>query len=350
MKILGINISHHASICLLEDGKVLYHIEEDRFNKKKYWGPYWGPIDVVDLEYLSLQLLPEITNEIDYVVVSGIGEEFESNINKSLYLQLKNLGYIDKVKDHFYFKNNHHIYHSALAFYNSGFDDCAALIIDGGGATLSTKKVEGESIFTCSYPDKFEKVYSHLFDFDGAGKSPDVWIEKKSENEIYSSTITCGSLFNLFSSKLGFTNIFDAGKLMGLSSYGIEETSESWWIEKDGVMIANTPLIYELLNREFPTFQDKANIAKKLQEETKKHTKHLIKKCLKLSDKVVLSGGYFLNCVNNYEYLDLFENTDNLYIEPNSSDAGTSIGAAKLLFYSLTKSEDKFPLKTLYLG
>ena len=30
--------------------------------------------------------------------------------------------------------NNHHIYHAANAFFASGWDDAAALVLDGGGA------------------------------------------------------------------------------------------------------------------------------------------------------------------------------------------------------------------------
>ena len=39
-----------------------------------------------------------------------------------------------------------------------------------------------------------------------------------------------------------------------------------------------------------------------------------------------------------------------MYIEPISSDAGTAIGAAKILYYKETKSKQKFPQKNIYYG
>ena len=42
---------------------------------------------------------------------------------------------------------------------------------------------------------------------------------------------------------------------------------------------------------------------------------------------IVLSGGYALNCVNNYAYVSKFH-TKNFFIDPVAHDGGTSIGAA----------------------
>ena len=75
--------------------------------------------------------------------------------------------------------------------------------------------------------------------------------------------------------ELGFENGgMDAGKLMGLSSYGN-------------------------INGDRP--EDKA---KKLQIETEKETILLIEKALSYSKtkNIILSGGYALNCLNNFKY------------------------------------------------
>ena len=67
--------------------------------------------------------------------------------------------------------------------------------------------------------------------------------------------------------------------------------------------------------------------------------------------KVVISGGYGLNCVANYYYLDtLRKDGIEIYVEPVSNDAGTAMGAALLYYYSLSQSTDKDTTKTLYLG
>ena len=78
----------------------------------------------------------------------------------------------------------------------------------------------------------------------------------------------------------------------------------------------------------------------------------LIDKAFSLSgeNNIVVSGGYALNCVANYEYLKHLKNKKNIYVEPISHDGGTSLGAAKRLWHKLTKNTVKKPIKNLYLG
>ena len=96
----------------------------------------------------------------------------------------------------------------------------------------------------------------------------------------------------------------------------------------------------------------KANICKKIQEETLKHTIFLIKKALNLnkSNNLILSGGYFLNCVNNYRYLDHLPSNINIYIDPLSNDNGTALGAAAYVWYNKSKKLINKPFNNLYLG
>jgi len=342
MYILGINISHHASVCLLKNGHVVYHIEEERLNKRKYWGP-----NETDHYYKSITALTQFTKRIDRVVFAGVGEPFEMDVIQSIHDQLFSLGLIGEQANHHYAPTQHHLYHAACAFYNSGFKDAAALIVDGGGAKIRDGVNEGESIYRCSYPHKIEGEWQHRFNFY---QIEEAFEFKNADGELFSSHITAGSLFNNFGDKLGFNGGFDAGKLMGLASYGTIVDDESWYMNFEGVQMTKNSVIIDRLKADYPTFEDRANLAKKLQVETAKHTRHLIKKCLEISPRVVLSGGYFLNCVNNYEYLDLFDDPSNLYIEPNSSDAGTALGIAKLFHYALSQKKTPIPLKTLYMG
>jgi len=71
------------------------------------------------------------------------------------------------------------------------------------------------------------------------------------------------------------------------------------------------------------------DLARQLQEETKLDTIELIKKAISYNDckNIVLSGGYALNCVNNYEYLKEFPD-HNFFVDPVAHDGGTAIGAA----------------------
>ena len=81
----------------------------------------------------------------------------------------------------------------------------------------------------------------------------------------------------------------------------------------------------------------------------------LIRYVVKISGKknVVLSGGYALNCVANYWYLEQLEGEGiNLFVEPVSNDAGTALGAAMLMHHRLnpTDTRIKGPLHDLYTG
>ena len=65
---------------------------------------------------------------------------------------------------------------------------------------------------------------------------------------------------------------------------------------------------------------------------------------------IVVTGGCALNCVANYEYLKHLPKNAKLYVEPNSTDAGISMGMAMYCWRDITKSKEIFPLKNLYLG
>jgi carbamoyltransferase len=91
-----------------------------------------------------------------------------------------------------------------------------------------------------------------------------------------------------------------------------------------------------------------------VQTETQEQVANLIRHAVEITGNrnVVVSGGYGLNCVANYYYLNELKDLDiNLYVEPISNDAGTAIGAAHLFYQSLNKDNIVYP-KTdpLYLG
>ena len=96
-------------------------------------------------------------------------------------------------------------------------------------------------------------------------------------------------------------------------------------------------------------WEDKTKLAHRVQEATKEITIHRIQKAIDKSGckNIVMSGGYFLNCVNNYEYLKAFPDV-NFYIDPMAHDGGTSLGAVYFLCEALKLPIN--PIKDLYLG
>jgi carbamoyltransferase len=99
-------------------------------------------------------------------------------------------------------------------------------------------------------------------------------------------------------------------------------------------------------------FQIRANFAWALQTATQNKIKNEILSLVQTSNQknVCLSGGYFLNCVANYEFLKDLPSDINLYVEPISSDAGTALGAAKLVWHETSGDMTIRKQTSLYQG
>ena len=379
MKILGINISHHASSCLLIDNEIKFLLEDERINRKKGYIP---EDDLDDLENGSFKInfaekLLNYTSHLDYVIFSSFGRtnNFDNFIIERYKEGMKKSGIT--WNEVIFEKDNHHIYHACSGFYGSEFDESVALILDGGGSIYQDGSDflgknsqnyfrEVETIFKLDYKSGVQPLWKH---HTLAEQSTNIFAENLNDN-IISNSLSCGRMFNLFAYELGFSNGDDSGKVMGMSSYHKESEIKKeyrWWRDIDWFTEMNNiwvtspelhynlqninPFPYERLSKNYDDFLIRCDIANKMQEETLNHTKRLIIKAVELSNckNVVISGGYALNCLNNYQYLDI-DREINLYVDPVCYDAGTSLGAAKWLYYKLTKSMEKNPLTSLYLS
>jgi carbamoyltransferase len=151
---------------------------------------------------------------------------------------------------------------------------------------------------------------------------------------------------------------------MGMSSYGQDDQNIPSIYDQDGLInkdlfdVKENHLHKTYVNyKKFPyidtdDFQIRANLAYKLQRATEQKVKAYILEMVEKTGikNVCLSGGFFLNCVANYEYLKDLPEDIQLYVEPISSDAGTSIGAAKLVWHELTKDTTIRKQEHIYLG
>ena len=370
MKILGINISHHASSCLLIDNEIKFLLEDERINRKKGYIP---EDDLDDLENGSFKInfaeeLLNYTSHLDYVIFSSFGRtnNFDNFIIERYKEGMKKSGIT--WNEVIFEKDNHHIYHACSGFYGSEFDESVALILDGGGSIYQDGSDfrEVETIFKLDYKSGVQSLWKH---HTLAEQNTNIFVENLNDN-IISNSLSCGPMFNIFAYELGFSNGDDSGKVMGMSSYHKESEIKKeyrwwrdidWFTEMNNIWITSPELHYNLqninafpyerLSKNYDDFLIRCDIANKMQEETLNHTKRLIIKAVELSKckNVVISGGYALNCLNNYQYLDI-DREINLYVDPVCYDAGTSLGAAKWLYYKLTKSMEKNPLTSLYLS
>lgn len=385
--IAAIARGHNAGICLLKDGEIVFSIEEERFTRQKYDG---GPL-------ASMLKIKEYTDKIDYLVIAHTQnlKETAGRIDYTgddVYTGLaRKLGLISRKED---LRNHpqvidlsfvHHKLHAACAFYRSGFDKAAAVVVDGAGTFINlsinnepTLVWEVESIFECSYPDYFKTVFKHL---GTRGPLPGA-IVKEFNSSMYKED---GTHELVLSDRAGITKVYEAvtqycgfssieaGKTMGLFPYGekndkipsLFDSTSKYPLSNRNLIVPNYPngaivnhglydYIDELDADDVTTLQNRRDLAYACQTQTQEQVLKLIRKAVQDTGlkKVVLSGGYGLNCVANYYYLDhLRDEGIELYCEPISNDAGTAIGAALLFHRMLTLDETVHSrADTLYLG
>jgi carbamoyltransferase len=166
MNVLGINaVFHESSAALLNDGKVVAACEEERFNRVKHAkqsrvdNPHELPEQAIRfcLDHAGLQ-----ASEIDRVAYS-----FDPQLRRAEYRAdwwpdsqmevkfLRCLGEVGGATDRILRRKlgralkfvSHHLAHAASAYYPSGFDAAAILIIGGIGEAACSTLARGEVHF-----------------------------------------------------------------------------------------------------------------------------------------------------------------------------------------------------------
>ena len=386
--ILGISRGHNAGVCLLKDGEIIFASEEERFTRHKYDG---GPL-------ATMMKVKEYTDKIDALIICHTttlrdGPKVEYTGDDLYTGMARKLGLIDRKADIFSHpqvfdvSNQHHKVHAACAFYRSGFDDAVAVVVDGAGSAQSGQTAEGsvvlwevESIFDCSYPDHLQTIYKHY-----GCRDPIVTVINTNtdggmvgEEDITFTSVVSGhagitKVYEAVTQYCGFQAI-EAGKTMGLFPYGkpnenipkLFTTDTKIPVSDRSLIIPTYPngAIVNHLNyaeladspvgdeNDWTEYENRKDMAYACQIETQEQVLDLILSAVKLTGKkkVVLSGGYGLNCVANYYYLNkLNEEGIELYVEPISNDGGTAIGAALMYYHSAEQSDLRRP-REIYLG
>jgi carbamoyltransferase len=377
--IAGIARGHNAGVCLLKDGEIVFSLEEERLTRLKYDG---GPL-------ATMLKIKEYTNKLDYLVIAhttGLeetagkidysGEDIYTGLARKIgLLRTENPKMRSEVIDVAMY---HHKMHAAMAFYRSGFDEAVAVIVDGAGTffplTHDSNPMtvwETESIYKCKYPATFKTLHKSLGTREAIPAGiVDKWDASNwGEPGIeYSAFVhdRAGIVkaYEAVTEYCGFTSI-EAGKTMGLSPYGSPNANIPSLIDNDTDIplpttnrnlivprypngaIINRELYSELASDDLAFDQDditylqnRRDLAYAVQQETQEAVVKLIRHAVKISkqNKVVISGGYGLNCVANYHYLKALKDEGiEIYVEPISNDAGTAMGAALLQHYKLTQ-------------
>lgn len=365
MKILAVNPGHNGSACLLEDGKIIFYVEEERLSRFKYDGnPFRAALEALQNHKIDILVLGG-TDSGQYPKVNWTGESlfhaFARKFNKDI-----------KIVD---MSSNHHVGHAAAAFYNSGFDKAVSIVVDGSGSVNGARRgtnvyngFETESAFVLSYPGDIELVYQSIFDIQG-------------KTNYFDDTLTAGSsvtitkAYEAVSQYLGF-GFIEAGKTMGLAPYGKHDPDMPRLFDEKGrgnpeVLYPYYPAgalirsdtddgkYFQAGNPESTNWhrdpskvtQVAKDLAWQVQNETQRLVGDLIERMVNATGltNVCISGGYGLNCVANYYYKKRFPDL-NIFQDPIAHDGGTVLGLAKLVWYKESNSTEKYPLETLFLG
>lgn len=361
--ILAINPGHNGSAALVVDGQLVYYTEEERISRLKYDGnPFRAMLQILQSTLVDELVIggtstdfPNViwTNEDPY---SALARKFNPNI------KITKLG------------NLHHLGHASGAFYNSGFETAAAVVVDGAGSVHSEQVGENgpvvsgfetETIYHCSYPHEFNAVYKRYSNGAHDGTYYDNGIQE------FDNSVTMTKAYEAVSDYLGF-GFIEAGKTMGLAPYGVEDDNiPDFFINGKGnknLLIPSYPAgayIDENVNtylkrfnepkewhNDFSLCTDQAkNIAYKIQKETEELLFELVQKAVDITgeNNIVISGGFGLNCVANYKLVKKFPHL-NIYVDPIAHDGGTAIGLAKYAWYMNSESTEINNLKTVYLS
>ena len=375
--ILGVNYAYHQpSACVVVDGAVISAIEEERINRIK--GGKAPHIDnTLVLPFRSIEIALETAGigvrDVDLIATSFspdkrarfarewtkhapvLDGEFETSKGDEAFRRLVRLG-PEALAARFGLPSRwmeerfhwipHHVAHIASAYYPSGFPEAAAIVIDGIGEfeTATTSDCAGQSI-------------------------------RMLEEILYPNSL--GFAWEVFTKFLGFESNNDESKIMGLAAYGNPDVFRDAlrrFISVDEQGRFTTHLDGSILKGDFSTIEDNvgmkrrlpyeplawqgrdrrhADLAAGLQEATNEVFFRQAEALRLLTGRkyLAMAGGVCLNCVANGHVAERCGYED-IYVQPATGDAGTSVGAALHLYHqeSASSQSGNRPMPTPFLG
>ncbi len=150
MKILSIPLMHHdTSVTILENGKIIDYMMEERFSRLKHDFKCNKILDIL------------IKKNINFNYIFFIPPNHKNTLNpdkiEKVQKKIKLIGTNNLIE----LEEKHHLYHAYSGFYNSNFDESLCFIFDGAGCVINNN-IEICSIY---YMNKFgeEKVIYKKF-------------------------------------------------------------------------------------------------------------------------------------------------------------------------------------------
>jgi len=314
MRILSIGgDGHDVSFTVLEDGKVLQHVEKERHTRIKMDK---GRAAKFALECQSIDSCD--------VLVKGarIKEEEYLKRTKALQELTQRVGPAHRVW--------HHTAHAAHGFYSSNFDDALILTIDGGGS----QEITDEDRLTM-LPEYVEEYEFSNYTKHARNTSTTVWVGRGTKIhplKFYTQDSSLGARWETVTSALGLSTGTpggnQSGTVMAMAAFGDPNKFKFDWISE------TDEAIKQAIKR-LPDKQASFDVAASLQSFTDRWMKNLIQGWLRThpSKKICLSGGCALNSVFAGRMLEWFDGE--IYVCPVPYDGGLSLGGAQYVYHHI---------------
>jgi len=396
MKIIGISIGHSAAATYVENGKLMFAIEEEKMSRIK--GHITFPNKSLSHIYKKFNLS---ASEIDFIAVGcediseftgsyrRLNEYFNSNspVDKIKGLLFDGLKRVfpyafdlnSKIKNDFFIKMNkigyandkillvnHHLAHAASAYYTSPWDESLIITSDG----------KGDGLCGASYYGKNEEISL---------------IEEINENN------SIGQFYQSVTKHLGYKTLRHEGKITGLAAYGNSNKTfslmnEIFTYEKGNLTnnlssnkdLTNNPIKFykkyiknnemiplsyvkslnkrlgryaigyanylNFLSKNLKSF-NREDISSGIQKLTEESIVSFVEKNLKNNPNknICLAGGVFANVRVNQKINEI-KGVENVYVQPAMNDSGTALGAALFCWIKFSKIKSFQSLESVYIG
>ena len=363
MYILGINcFLHDASAALLKDGQLVAASEEERFTRTKHDGGL--PVNSIkfclereqirfnDIDHLGIYFNPRLTlfgclrHAIRYFPTSlpyAFGMAYLSYRIKMIPAMLRLAFDLDSSSMPSIYFVDHHVAHAASSFFLSPFDDAAILTMDGSGEIDSTVYFRGKDnhiqvLHRIKFPDSLGMVYSSVTKY--LGFKPDNGEYKVMGLSSYGTPSYLDTFREIIKSR-GDEYSID----LSYFDYWARTKSKQWYGEKFAKVFGLPRLPGKKIEQYHMDVA--ASLQTRLEEVALSMARSLQERTG--AKKLCLAGGVGLNCVMNGKIVKskLF---DEVFIQPASHDAGTSVGAALYVHYTILGNRKRFVLKDVSLG
>ena len=333
--ILGVAASHNGAACLLEDGKIVVAVQEERVTRHKR-AFIEGHRDSFAIRYCLDHAGIAPADLAAAVICSPLGPE-ASKLERNPFLELDRHGVP-------LWSIPHHLGHAVAAFATSGFSDAAVLVVDGMGsawrdlpaderaAALRLDHHTDEAVL-CEHASLYQAERTNVVPLEkhiGPVGAIVKWFEENPNDGVppYESL---GGIFNSAAVRI-FGQFHEAGKVMGLAPFGRPTVPVS-----DFFVIENGT--FRFVQNALPPWDgallagsrraEAETLAASAQAAVEAGVLHLVRRlrARSSSTNLVYAGGVALNSITN-ERIVREGGFRDVYIMPAAEDSGTAIGAA----------------------